>query len=110
MSRRTSTPPRRLTHHWYLSEWAAQAGKSQADAVRELGWNKSTASFLFNGKQRYTQDLVDEVAVWLNVRPFELLLPVEIAMGLRQLRSSALQIAANADEERKTPEPQRASR
>lgn len=98
MSRRLSTPPRKLRHHWYLSEWAEQAGKTQADAVRDLGWNKSTASLLWSGVQRYNQDLLDEVSAWLNVRPFELLLPVKEAMSIRQMRSSALEIAAsNAD-------------
>lgn len=95
MARRTSTPPRKLGHHWYLDQWAEQAGKTQADAVRELGWNKSTASHLWNGKQRYNQDLIDEVSAWLNVRPFELLLPVHLAMNIRQLRDSALRIAAS---------------
>ncbi len=95
MSRRLSTPPGKLRHHWYLSEWAVQAGKTQADAVRELGWNKSTASLLWNGVQRYNQDLIEDVSAWLNVRPFELLIPVKEAMSIRQMRSSALEIAAS---------------
>lgn len=113
MPRRLSTPPRKLSHHWYLAEWADQAGKTQADAVRELGWNKSTASHLWNSKQRYNQDLVDEVAMWLNVRPYELLLPVKDAMAIRQMRSSALTIAASnapQTDQRSEEKPRRAQR
>ena len=105
MPRRLSTPPRKLTHHWYLAEWAAQADKTQADAVRELGWNKSTASHLWNGHQRYTQDLIEEVATWLHVKPFELLLPVDVAMGIRQMRSSALTLAASSSIAQSDPMP-----
>jgi plasmid maintenance system antidote protein VapI len=93
MARKRSTPPRQLSHHWYLAEWAEVLEKSQADAVRELGWAKATASALWNGKQRYTQDLVDEVSAWFNIRPYELLMHPAEAMSLRQVRESAARIA-----------------
>jgi hypothetical protein len=152
MARKRSTPPRQLSHHWYLAEWAEVLEKSQADAVRELGWvrgrfhtvnshvnsqypatvktyceknpsnvvrgfhsgsqparktpripkskftvpaesTKATASALWNGKQRYTQDLVDEVSAWFNIRPYELLMHPAEAMSLRQVRESAARIA-----------------
>ncbi len=93
MARRISTPPRKLSHHWYLAEWAEMLGRTQADAVRELGWNKSTASHLWNGKQRYSQDYVDEVAIWLTLRPYELLMPPDLAMAIRRLRDAAPRLA-----------------
>ena len=86
----TSTPPRKLRHRWYLAEWSLILGRTQADAVRELGWNKSTASHLWNGKQRYSQDYVDEIAVWLNIRPYELLMPPDVAMAFRRLQDAAV--------------------
>lgn len=94
MARRISTPPRRLSHHWYLAEWAKTLGKTQTDAVRELDWNKSTASHLWNGKQRYNQDLIDEVSAWLQIHPFELLMSPQDAMAIRQFRSYGVRVAA----------------
>jgi len=99
MSRKRSTPPKKLTHQWYLAEWAHQAQKKQADAVRELGWSKASASALWNNEQRYTQDLIDEAAIWLHVKPYELLLTPAEAMAIRQLRAA---VAALADDRRET--------
>jgi len=101
MPRRRSTPPRQLSHHWFLPEWAESLGKTQADAIRELGWAKATASDLWNAKQRYTQDLVDEVSGWLAIRPYELLMSPEQAMAIRRLRQEAVRIAHDTD----IPEP-----
>ena len=99
MARRKSTPPRQLTHHWFLREWAAQAvpAKTQADAVRDLGWAKATASALFNGDQRYTQDYVDEVSAWLNIRPYELLMSPDLAMAIRAIRSEGLKLVQQVE-------------
>ncbi|GGL48192.1 hypothetical protein GCM10010983_51940 [Caulobacter rhizosphaerae] len=88
------TPPTELSHRWYLAEWAKAVGKIQADAQRELGWPKATASDLWRGRQRYNQELVDQVSNWLNVRPYELLLPPNEALALRDMRKSAQQIAS----------------
>lgn len=93
MPRKRSTPPAQLGHQWYLREWAETLGKIQADAQRELGWSKASASDLWNGSQRYTQDLIDEVAVWFQIRPYELLMHPADAMALRQVRESAARIA-----------------
>jgi transcriptional regulator with XRE-family HTH domain len=93
MPRRRSTPPGELSHRWYLAEWAQELGKKQADAQRELGWSKASASNLWNGRQRYTQDLVDAAAAWLNIEPFELLMPPNRASALREIQSYAVTIA-----------------
>ncbi len=92
--RKISTPPQLLSHRWFLPEWAKELGKRQRDAQHELGWAKASASDLWNGKQRYTQDLVDEVATWLGILPFELLMPPAQALALRRLRQSAAAIVA----------------
>ena len=65
MAKKKSTPPRQLSHHWYLAEWAERLKVRQVDATKALGWSKAQASDLFTGKQRYTQDLIDEVSAWL---------------------------------------------
>lgn len=97
MVRKKSTRPADLSHRWYLAEWALHLGKIQADAQRELGWNKATASFLWTGKQRYTQDLVDQVARWFSIEPFELLMRPHEALALRNIRNSARVIVAEDD-------------
>lgn len=94
MARRKSTPPRELSHHWYLAEWAARFKVRQVDAVDKLGWSKAQASDLFTGKQRYTQDLVDEVAAWLQLKPYELLMPPEDAIAIRDMQASAARLVA----------------
>lgn len=94
-TKRSSTPPGQLGHRWYLPEWAAFRGKKQADAERELGWPRAKTSDLWNLKQRYTQESIDEAAVWLEIDPFELLLPPDEAISLRQLRAAAHSIVAN---------------
>lgn len=94
MARKRSTPATQRGHRWFLAEWATEAGLKQADAQRDLGWPKSTASDLWNGKQRYTQDHVDEVTSWLKIEPFELLMHPDEAKALRAFRQAARTIAA----------------
>lgn len=72
-----------------------ERGKIQADAQRDLGWSRSTASGLWNGTQRYTQERVDEAALWLDLKPYELLMPPPEAIALRALRETAYAIAAD---------------
>lgn len=84
-----SKPTSTRKHRWYFKEWATLGGKIQADVDRELGWPRAKAYALWNEKQRYTQDTVDEVANWLQVEPYELLMPPEEAMQIRKIREAA---------------------
>ena len=93
MARRKSKPPRMLSHQWFLADWAGRLGVRQRDAVEKLGWSKAQASDIFNGKQRYTADLVDEVAQWLHLAPYELLMHPDDAYAIRSMRESAARIA-----------------
>jgi transcriptional regulator with XRE-family HTH domain len=79
---------------WHLKEWAAARGKKQADLVTELGWHSTTAHRLWHGKQPYRRDFVNEAARWLGIEPFELLMPPAEAIALKNIRRSALAIAA----------------
>ena len=83
----------KVTRDWHLQEWMAHAKKRQAHLVSELGWSRRKASEVFTGDQPYKRDTVNELSEWLQIEPFELLLPPEEAIALRQLRSSALRIA-----------------
>jgi predicted XRE-type DNA-binding protein len=86
-----ATDQKDFSHPWYLWEWMEQAGKKQADMVRELGWSRAKASDLMAGQQ-YNQGHIDELSSWLHVRPFELLLHPAEAMALRRLREDAARI------------------
>ena len=77
---------------WYLREWLATLGKRQASLTIELGWNKNTAHLLFHSKQPYRREDVNEISAWLQIRPYELLMPPEEAMAIRRLRESAARI------------------
>ena len=96
---RRKTASRNLRHPWYFREWMEHFGKRQADLIRDLDWQRATASEVWNGRQRYTQDMIDELSVYLTLRPFELLLHPDEAMAIRRMREAAVRIAAeNAPE------------
>jgi transcriptional regulator with XRE-family HTH domain len=82
---------------WYLREWATYRGKRQAQLVAELGWHSTTAHRLWHGRQPYRRDFLNEAARWLEIAPFELLLPPPEALALRSIRQSARMIAAEED-------------
>lgn len=76
--------------------------KRQADLQKQLGWSKAKANAVWHGQQ-YTQTLVDELAPWLNARPYELLIPPEHAMAIRRLRQEAARIVSDARSLEETP-------
>jgi hypothetical protein len=81
--------PRRIRHDWYLREWLATAGISQADLDRLTEWGKRKTSELVSGKQRYNREVVNEAAAVLHVAPYELLMHPDDAMAMRQMRGAA---------------------
>jgi len=81
---------------WYIREWMVVLGHIQADLTKDLDWPKAKANRVFNGQQRYNEDLLLEVAAWLNLRPYELLLPPDQAMAIRRLRDDALTIVRDS--------------
>jgi transcriptional regulator with XRE-family HTH domain len=83
---------------WFLQEWAATCGKLQNHLVTELEMHKNTANRLWHGDQPYRRDYVNQIAAWLNVRPYELFMHPDEAMAIRRLRESALTIASTTAE------------
>lgn len=81
---------------WYLKEWLTTLGKRQSDIARDLDWNKARVSLMLHGKQPYDRDAINEIAAYLNLREYELLMPPEQAMALRRLQSSAEEIVTIA--------------
>lgn len=79
---------------WYLREWAKLLGKRQADLVNDKGWLKSRVSKFWNGGHSYRREIVNDVADWLGIEPFELLMPPRDAIAMRRLRETARMIVA----------------
>lgn len=83
---------------WYLKEWLATLGKKQADLVRDLDWNKAKVSLTASGKQPYTRDDINEISIYLAIKPYELLMHPEDAMRLRRVVADAIRLAHDAEE------------
>lgn len=83
---------------WYFREWLAHQGKSANQLVADLDFHRTTAYRLLRGDQPYRKDFVVAIARWLNIRPYELLMPPEEAMALRRLKQTAMAIAADMAE------------
>lgn len=84
-------------HDWYLKDWLRTLRKKQADIVRDLDWNKARVSLMIRGEQQYTRDAVNELAAYLSVHPYELLMHPDDAMRLRRLRDDAITLAHRAE-------------
>ena len=81
---------------WYLKQWIAALGTSQAQLVEETGFGKSKVSELVNGKWHYTRAIVNAMAKALKIEPWELLMHPDHAMSMRRLQDNALRIAAES--------------
>lgn len=78
---------------WFLREWMEHKGKRQASLVNELGWLKGRASKFWNGAHPYRREIVNEIAAWLQIEPYELLMPPAKALAYRQMEETARRIA-----------------
>lgn len=92
---------------WYLQEWMKHFGKIQADLSKELGWDKARANFIYHGKQPYKREVLNEVAAWLGVDPYELLMPPTKALAIRELYRSAERIVQGQASAELNPEGDR---
>lgn len=70
-----------------------RANKRQVALVNELGWSKGKANKFWHGSYSYRREILNEVAEWLEIEPFELLMHPDEALQLRSLKESALKIA-----------------
>lgn len=82
-------------HDMYLKDWLKALGKRQADVARDLEWNKAKVSLLAAGKQQYMRDDINQLAEYLHLHPYELLMHPDDAMAFRRLKESAIRIAAD---------------
>jgi len=58
---------------WHLQSWMQLRGKRQADLVKELGWAKGRANKFYHSHHPYRREVVNELAKWLEIEPWELL-------------------------------------
>lgn len=70
---------------WFIQEWMDLFKKRQADLVNDLGWPKGKAFKVWHRTQRYNEEIVNEIADWLHVRPYELLMPPKQALQMRAI-------------------------
>jgi transcriptional regulator with XRE-family HTH domain len=87
--------PAPYDHDWFIADWMAATGVSQADLVRRTDMPKSKISMLVNGHRKYHREDINTISAALNALPFELLMHPEDAMRMRRLRDTALSIAAD---------------
>ena len=80
-------------HDWYLRDWLKASGKKQEHLTTELGWNKSRASLTARGIQPYDRDDVNEIAAYLNIEPYELLMHPQDAHAIRGLLLEAAKVS-----------------
>lgn len=94
MAKRSPKTQKDYNHTWFLREWMAQSHPplKQADMIHKLGWSRAKASDVYRG-QRYTQELVDQLSVWLNLKPYELLLSPAEAHQIRSLQRAIREVA-----------------
>jgi hypothetical protein len=92
-------------HDWYLREWLRTLHKRQVDIEKDLDWNKAKVSLMVRGEQQYTRDAVNELADYLNLRPYELLMHPDEAMGLRRARAEMMRLAQGMPEPDEQPRP-----
>jgi transcriptional regulator with XRE-family HTH domain len=82
-------------HDWHLKQWLATLHARQKTIIERTGYPKSKVSKLVNGGQMYDRDTVHDIAVALNIEPYELLMHPDDAMRIRRLRETAISIAAD---------------
>lgn len=75
----------------------------QADLAEKTELGKTAVSLLINERQDYTPVIIQTIADFLNIRPFELLMHPDDAMRLRSIREDALRVVASTGAMAPTP-------
>lgn len=75
-------------HDWYLKQWLQVLGKTQQWVADELDLQKSKISRKASGTTAYDREDINRIAALLHIHPYELLMPPEDAMEIRNLRKS----------------------
>jgi hypothetical protein len=78
---------------WHLQAWMGVRKKRQADLVKELGWAKGRANKFYHSQHPYRREVVNELAAWLDIEPWELLMAPERAAKIKRLMGAAIDVA-----------------
>lgn len=74
---------------WHLQAWMGVRKKRQSDLVKDLGWAKGRANKFYHGQHPYRREIVNELAAWLEIEPWELLMEPERADKIKRLMNAA---------------------
>ena len=98
MARKTSRslPPRQPQPDWYLPEWMDTLQVKQSALAKACDWNGSTMHGIYHGRTEYYREIVNLISKQLNIEPYELLMPPDRAMAIRQFLASAETIVSIA--------------
>lgn len=78
---------------WYLNEWMSFLKITrQVDLMKRTGWSKATASQLVNGEQTFSPSILKTASEAFGIEPFELLLPPDRALAMRQFYKGAIKV------------------
>lgn len=78
---------------WHLQAWMQHRGKRQADLVKELGWAKGRANKFYHSQHPYRREVINELAAWLEIEPWELLMEPARALKIKRLTEAVTEIA-----------------
>lgn len=81
---------------WFLQAWMKTLKVSQAKLAKDCDWTPSTMHGIYHGRTSYYRDILNLIAGKLNIQPYELLMPPELAMAYRQYRANAETIMKEA--------------
>lgn len=62
---------------WFLNEWMAALGYTQASLARAANWKRAKMSRVCRGVTPYNREIVEELGLVMGLAPHELMLPPE---------------------------------
>lgn len=72
----------------FLHEWFATAEKVQNNLIKDLGWPPQKANRIWHRLQPLRDNEIAEIAEFLNVRPYEMLMHPSDAMRFRRIEAT----------------------
>lgn len=92
MARKANRARFEMRPDWYLVEWMRSKNMTQAALGKATGWSKATVNDIYHGKTKYYRDILNECARALQINPYELLMPPELANAIKAQTESSFTI------------------
>jgi len=80
---------------WYINEWLAVTGMSQAELARIGRWSPGKVSMMCAGKTGYSREIIEKCANAFGIHPNELFLLPQRAIKLRRLEVIERELLSN---------------